>query len=105
MKSAKSFGLQKKLKKLVILRRVSGNSMLPTYLPGKILVASSLANVCLGSIVIFKDDGIEKIKRISKIDNDLVYILGDNPNDSTDSRHYGWIKSSRILASVIWPKL
>jgi type IV secretory pathway protease TraF len=78
--------------------------MLPFLRPGNIILASSLANVAIGKVVIILDDGIEKIKRVDKIDGRKVFLLGDNPNSSKDSRHFGWLPSSRILASVIWPK-
>ena len=97
----KSSGLQKK-PKLLIARRVSGNSMLPVLSPGHIVLASSLFRPKLGRLVIVRHDGREKIKRLSKIDGTRMYILGDNPGESTDSRQFGWIDNDSIIATVIW---
>jgi len=48
-------------------------------------------------------NGLEKIKRIEKLKDNRLYILGDNPTASTDSRHFGWLRAEDVLAVVIWP--
>jgi hypothetical protein len=48
---------------------------------------------------------LEKIKRIERHEGDLVYLLGDNPAESTDSRTLGWLPAKTILAKVVWPKI
>jgi len=50
-------------------------------------------------------DGLEKIKRIERQQGDLLYLLGDNPSASTDSRDFGWVEGKAIVAKVVWPKL
>jgi type IV secretory pathway protease TraF len=42
------------------------------------------------------------VKRITKIDNKMFFISGDNLNESTDSRHFGMIKRRDILGKVIY---
>lgn len=36
------------------------------------------------------------------IEPDEIYLLGDDRNESGDSRHFGTIKTERILGKVIW---
>ena len=58
-----------------------------------------------GDVVIVVHDGLEKIKRIEKQQGDLLYLLGDNLDASTDSRSFGWVQAHTIVAKVVWPKL
>ncbi|MBC7581933.1 S26 family signal peptidase [Aeromicrobium sp.] len=89
----------------VVLRRVNGNSMLPTLADGQLVVARQTRDLTVGDVVIVTHDGLEKIKRIEHHEGDLVYLLGDNPSESTDSRTLGWLPAKTISAKVIWPKL
>jgi nickel-type superoxide dismutase maturation protease len=82
------------------LRRVSGNSMLPTLKDGQLVLLTRAKSVKIGDVVMVTHDGLEKIKRVSRIENDRVYLLGDNPAASTDSRSFGWVNSSAIAAKL-----
>lgn len=42
------------------------------------------------------------LKRIKAMNNDSIYLAGDNPNDSLDSRDFGWLPKSVIIAKAIW---
>jgi hypothetical protein len=57
----------------------------------------------VGDIVIFYHEEKEKIKRIDKIEDDKLYLLGDHPAASSDSRDFGWLKIDSVIAKVIWP--
>lgn len=105
MKSLKSFGKPKKRKTLLI-RQVVGTSMSPTLRAGQIVIATGrFGYVHAGDIVIIDHDGREKIKRVSHVDPDKgIYVLGDNPGESTDSRSFGWIDHEDIIAKVIRPR-
>jgi phage repressor protein C with HTH and peptisase S24 domain len=87
------------------MRRVSGNSMVPTLHDGQLVVGRQTRDLAAGDVVIVSHNGLEKIKRIERHEGDLVYLLGDNPAESTDSRSLGWLPAKTILAKVIWPKL
>lgn len=85
---------------------VHGNSMLPTLKPSQdVLVLHWFYNLRVGDIVVIKKDGEEMIKRISKFldRQNLIFVLGDNEKESTDSRNFGWINKKDIIGKVIWP--
>lgn len=56
-----------------------------------------------GDTIIFLHEGKEKIKRISEIKDNELYVLGDHPEASKDSRHFGWISSDIVIAKLFWP--
>lgn len=87
-----------------LLRRVMGESMFPTLQPGELVIAQRVSRVKPGDVIIFRHKGIEKIKRVREVDERRYYVVGDNPNYSTDSRHFGMIYEQDVLGKVIKPK-
>jgi len=79
--------------------------MAPTLRAGQLVVGRQTRELSPGDVVIVSHNGLEKIKRIEKQQGDLIYLLGDNPTVSTDSRTFGWVQAKTIIAKVIWPKL
>lgn len=102
MKLAKYSPKLKKLR-LVLVRKVKGESMTPTLTAGQIVLASGLKTPKVNSLVIVSHHGLEKVKRLSKISKNEVYILGDNSSSSSDSQDFGWLPKDSIVATVIWP--
>jgi len=46
---------------------------------------------------------LEIIKRIQAIDgNGAIFLVGDNPSSSTDSRQFGAVPREQIVARVVW---
>jgi phage repressor protein C with HTH and peptisase S24 domain len=89
---------------VLYVRRVMGTSMLPTYEEGQLIVAlKPFRKLRQHDIVIISHDGREKIKRITELGSGKVYVRGDNPRHSTDSRHFGWIEQSKVKGRVLWP--
>jgi len=91
--------------KLFMIRRIVGGSMLPHLTPGKVVFGWRSHRLHIGDVVILFHDGLEKIKRIDHIDGEKLYVLGDNPVASTDSRQFGFVDRSQVLARVIWPRI
>ena len=88
---------------------VSGRSMFPTLTEGEKLtsVRSYLCKLNVGDIVVAKPyecDNRLVIKRIANIDGDHYFLLGDNPDESYDSRNYGWVSKKEIVAKVVTRK-
>jgi hypothetical protein len=75
--------------------------MAPKYPHGKLILAWRFGKPKKGDVVIVRHHRLELIKRIDKMENDKVFLLGDNLEESTDSRHYGWLPLSSILGVVI----
>jgi inner membrane protease subunit 1 len=45
---------------------------------------------------------VNKTKERTVIPEGHVWLLGDNPADSTDSRHYGPVQRGRLRGRVFW---
>lgn len=85
---------------MILIRRVSGSSMRPALASGDIVVARKITPR-VNDIVIARRGGTEVIKRVKRIENDRYYIVGDNQQESTDSRHYGFISKNDILGTIM----
>lgn len=87
---------------------VCGISMCPTLQNGDILTVTNLRNdkhsfdeVEVGDIVVIRLHLFENIiKRVNEIDGDKVYVLGDNPEHSEDSRSFGYIDASKVIGYI-----
>ena len=85
-------------------RLVKGKSMLPSYRPGQTILISHTRHFKEGDVVIAFMNGREVLKRVTKIKDGQVFLEGDNPDHSTDSRHHGWLVDRHIEGKVVWPK-
>jgi phage repressor protein C with HTH and peptisase S24 domain len=79
--------------------------MLPTLRAGQVVVFHRRRQATVGDIVMVSHDGLEKIKRIARQEHGRIYLLGDNPAGSTDSRNFGWLGEEQVLGVLYWPKL
>lgn len=77
--------------------------MLPTLKPGQIVIGIR-HKPTVGSLVIVRYMDREIIKRLTKVDQSKVFIMGDNPQQSMDSRIFGWLPKNSLVTTVIWPK-
>lgn len=83
-----------------------GTSMNPTLKDGEIvLVDREAVNIEIGDIVIAKhpvEQNSEVVKRVARINERGHYFLvGDNSEDSEDSRHYGAVTREYIKGKVV----
>lgn len=93
-------------KKPIFIRRVVGDSMSPKLPAGKLLIASTMfRDLQPGYVVVVLHDGKQKVKRIERMVDGKIFVVGDNLGASTDSRHFGWLDHNQIIAIVIWPIL
>jgi nickel-type superoxide dismutase maturation protease len=89
---------------MIFFRRISGNSMQPTLKNGQIVCVLRTRNFTQNDVVVAHVKRREVIKRIEKINEGKVYLVGDNKDSSTDSREYGFVADRYIEGRVIWPK-
>ncbi|MBS1795112.1 MAG: nickel-type superoxide dismutase maturation protease [Acidobacteria bacterium] len=84
--------------------RVEGDSMLPALKDGDLVLINPDAEPAVGDIVFARHpfkQSVKIIKRIAEILPDDRYILlGDNLDESTDSRSFGAIARKDILGKA-----
>jgi nickel-type superoxide dismutase maturation protease len=94
---------------------VEGPSMEPAYRSGDRLLVNRLAYLRAapeaGDVVVLRDPGHRRrllLKRIAEAPPgagraDAIYVLGDHPAESRDSRHFGAVPRSLIIGRA-WRK-
>ena len=81
--------------------------MQPTLQPGdRVLIqpVNRLNGVLEGTIVVAlhpRRSGLRLIKRLRSMDSRGLWLLGDNPNASTDSRQLGFIPRDLLIGAVV----
>ena len=82
-----------------------GNSMNPTLKNGEVVLVDREAEIAIGDIVVAKhpiEQISEIIKRVGRINERGHYFLvGDNLDDSNDSRNFGAVTREYIKGKVV----
>ena len=88
---------------------VRGDSMWPTLKDGDVVAAKSYQGetVLKGQIIVFPSPFDKKnilIKRVKSVDDDKLFVEGDNPDPSAsdDSHNFGSINISTVIAVLDW---
>ncbi len=77
---------------------IKENSMLPAFKPGDQVITLNWSGVKVGDIVVFKKDGINMVKRVVKVENEKMYVEGDNKRESSN---VGWVEKKDLIGRVI----
>lgn len=98
-----------RLRRRFIRYEISGDSMLPTLAHGDYVIVDRrvppTAPSRPGDIVLARDPrdpGRTLVKRVSHLEPAGAWLLGDNPDASTDSRTFGPIPLEDVLGQVRW---
>ena len=81
--------------------------MQPTLEPGDRVLVRWLGRKTapsLGSVVVIwhpQRSKLRLIKRLSRLDSRGLWLLGDNPGESTDSRQLGAVPTSLLIGEVV----
>lgn len=82
-----------------------GKSMNPTLRDGEVVLVNRDAKIEVGDIVVAKhpiEQSSEIVKRVERINERGHYFLvGDNLEDSNDSRHFGAVAGEYIKGKVV----
>jgi nickel-type superoxide dismutase maturation protease len=82
-----------------------GKSMNPTLKDGEVVLVDRDAEIEVGDIVVARhplEQTSEIVKRVERINERGHYFLvGDNPEESHDSRHYGAVTREYIKGKVV----
>jgi signal peptidase I len=94
--------------------------MMPTLLPGDWALAVSRPRFRRGDVVVVEHPGrpgYEMVKRLGGVPGERIddralgpeefWIVGDREDASTDSRHFGPVRTEHLKAKVLlvyWPK-
>ena len=83
---------------------VEGRSMEPGLSPGDRLLVTRATRVRPGDVVAVRDPrhGARLlVKRVAAVLGDEVVLRGDNPEASTDSRHFGAVPSASVVGRAV----
>lgn len=88
----------------VSIYKVRDNSMLPAIHDGDYVIAIGwCGGVRQGDIVVLTHPtgSMMLVKRVEAVDRDSVYVVGDNTEESVDSRHFGAVKKKALAGKVV----
>ncbi len=84
---------------------IDGISMVPTLNDGEIVLVDPYVDIDPGDLVLaehpFRSNS-KIIKRIKRVEADgRLFLTGDNPSESTDSRTFGTVSIESVIGKVI----
>lgn len=85
--------------------RVDGESMMPAIRTGDAVLIDPAAAIAQGDVVLARHpyrSSVKILKRVSAVAPDgALTLIGDNPDESTDSRTFGSISIDLIIGKAV----
>lgn len=81
--------------------KIQEHSMEPFLKSGDEVLVFKFLKIKKGDVIVFKKEKKIFVKRVSKIEDGKFTVLGDNKNDSYDSRKFGFINKKDIIGKVV----
>ena len=75
--------------------------MEPNFKNGERLLALNFFKPKSGDVVVIGKSHKRILKRIEHVSGNLFYVLGDNKEKSTDSRHFGLVPKHEMIGKVV----
>lgn len=88
---------------------IHGYSMFPTYADGDIAIGRRFLfkrAVFKGDVVVIRHPERKDrllVKRVWEASERGVFVLGDNVNNSNDSRNFGYVPVRNVVTKIIYP--
>ncbi|HEU4914584.1 MAG TPA: S26 family signal peptidase [Candidatus Saccharimonadales bacterium] len=80
--------------------------MEPSLRAGAVVVVRGRTDaIAPGDVVVIKHGGLEKVKRVRFVNGNRLFVIGDNQENSTDSRTFGWLYLSAVKGRIVWPRI
>ena len=101
------------LSRFFVIVEICGESMKPTFQGGEYVIGRKVLRKdrCrLNEIYVYYSPSPTSqqrsivVKRLIGVSNDSYFFEGDNPECSYDSRYYGYVDPSRVIAHIKEPK-
>jgi nickel-type superoxide dismutase maturation protease len=89
------------------IAKVQGYSMVPTLVPNDRVIVRYGTAFSVGDVIVFTRDDHAEIKRVERIEDGGLFLIGDNDLASFDSRAYGLISPTAVIGRAIarlWPQ-
>ncbi|WP_369128193.1 S26 family signal peptidase [Ferrimicrobium acidiphilum] len=81
-----------------------GDSMEPTLLAGDRLLVAKWRGIPVRQIIVLRDprSSDDIVKRLLRRSRSSVWVEGDNPSRSTDSRQLGWFPRKGVVGWAVY---
>lgn len=79
---------------------VRGGSMIPTLRPGEWLFVRRDVPPRPGAVMVVRQAGRQVVKRVVRVDENGVWVEGDNAGASDDSRTYGPVDPKDVIGEA-----